>query len=280
MKIDAHQHFWRYDGRQYPWIPKDSPLHRDWLPADWREEASKAGMDRSIAVQARQTLEETRWLLQLADEAPTIAGVVGWIDLCSEKAGDQLAEFSAHQKLVGVRHVVQDEPDDGFMLRPDFLRGIARLKEFSLTYDILIFPRQLPSAIELVRRFPGQPFVLDHMAKPCIKAGTLSPWQEQIRELAHAPNLFCKLSGMVTEARWGTWQKADFRPYLDTVFDAFGEDRLLFGSDWPVCLLSASYGQVLDLVVDYLKAFSETTRRKIMGENAARSYGLTEVAGG
>ncbi len=272
MNFDAHQHFWRYDEREYPWIPKRSPLHRDWLPADWRAEGSQAGMDGSIAVQARQSLEESRWLLQLADEEPAIKGVVGWLDLRSEQVGEQLAEFSRHPKFVGVRHVVQDEPDVGFMLQPGFLRGIARLKEFNLAYDILVFPKQLPAAIELVKRFPGQRFVLDHIGKPAIKAGALSPWREQICELAKAPNLSCKVSGMVTEAKLGAWQKTDFRPYLDTVFAAFGEDRLLFGSDWPVCLLSGSYAQVLELVLDYLRPFSETARRKILGENAAKFY--------
>jgi len=274
MKIDSHQHFWNYDEKQYPWIPKNSPLHRDWLPEDWQKEGAKAGLDGSIAVQARQTLEESRWLLRLADQHPTIKGVVGWVYLRSEKVGNQLAEFSRHPKFIGVRHVVQDEPDDQFMLRPEFLRGISRLADFKLSYDILIFPKQLPAAIELARRFPAQPFVLDHLAKPLIRDGSLSPWQEQIRELAQSPNVSCKISGMVTEARLGAWRNEDFRPYLDVVFDAFGEDRLLFGSDWPVCLLSASYAQVFGIVRDYLKPLPETARAKILGNNAARVYGL------
>ena len=199
MKIDSHQHFWSYDEKQYPWIPKGSPLHRDWLPADWVKEASKVGLDGSIAVQARQTLDESRWLLNLADHFPSIKGVVGWVDLRSERVGEQLTEFSRHPKFVAVRHVVQDESDDQFMVRPEFLRGVALLKEFKLAYDILIFPKQLPAAIELAKRFPDQPFVLDHIAKPLIKHGTISPWREQIRELAKAPNVLCKASGMVTE---------------------------------------------------------------------------------
>ena len=272
MIIDSHQHFWKYDARQYPWIPKGSPLQRDWLPADWQEEAQHVGVGGSIAVQARQTLEESRWLLQLADENPDIKGVVGWVDLRSENVGAQLAEFSRHPKFVGVRHVVQDEPDDDFMLRPDFLRGIGMLNEFKLTYDILIFPKQLPAAIELVHRFPNQPFVLDHIAKPFIKDGILSPWQERIRELAKAPNLVCKLSGMVTEAKPKAWSRDDFRPYLDVIFAAFGEDRLLFGSDWPVCLLSGAYEQVFNLLDDYLKQFSQKSRAKILGENAEKFY--------
>src|SRR5439155_5913493 len=260
MILDSHQHFWKYDEKQYPWIPKNSPLHRDWLPPDWVKEASKVGVEGSIAVQARQTVEESLWLLQLADEYPTIKGVVGWVDLRSERLSEQLTAFSRHPKLVGVRHVVQDEPDDNFMLRAEFLRGIARLKEFGLAYDLLIFPKQLPAAIELARRFADQPFVLDHIAKPFIKDGTLSPWQEQIRELANAPNVFCKLSGLVTEAKLGAWTKQEFRPYLGMVFDAFGEDRLMFGSDWPVCLLSGTYAQVFGLVDEYLNQFSKSTR--------------------
>lgn len=274
MIIDSHQHFWRYDEKQYPWIPKHSPLHHDWLPPDWRKQAGGAGVAGSIAVQARQTLEESRWLLQLADEHPAIKGVVGWVDLRSDGVEKQLGEFSRHPGFVGVRHVVQDEPDDRFMLRPEFLRGLALLKEFKLAYDILIFPQQLPAAIQLVKRFPAQPFVLDHIAKPFIRDGALSPWREQICELAKAPNLCCKVSGLVTEAKPGHWQPEDFRPYLDVVFAAFGEDRLLFGSDWPVCLLAGSYAQVFNLVADYLKQFPEHARAKVLGGNAAKFYRL------
>ena len=270
MILDAHQHFWSYDEKQYPWIPKGSPLHR--------KEASATGVGASIAVQARQTVEESRWLLQLADQFPTIKGVVGWVDLRSEKIGAQLEECSRHPKFVGVRHVVQDEPDPEFMLRPDFLRGIGMLEDFKLSYDILIFPKQLPGTIELVKRFPGQPVVLDHIAKPNIKDGILSPWREQIRELAKAPNLACKISGMVTEARHHAWKNADFRPYLDVIFEAFGEDRLMFGSDWPVCLLAGSYAEVLDVLQEYLKPFSEAARAKILGLNAVRIYNCSPEA--
>ncbi len=274
MIIDSHQHFWNYDEPQYPWIPKGSPLHRDWLPLDWQQAAEKVGVHGSVAVQARQTIEETRWLLALAEKFLSVRGVVGWLDLRSPEIEAQLTEFSQHPKFVGVRHVVQDEPDDNFMLRSDFVNGIARLKQFGLTYDILIFPKQLPAAIELVRRFPSQPFVLDHIAKPSIKDGVLSPWREQIRELAKAPNLFCKVSGLVTEAKFRAWANEDFRPYLDVVFDAFGEARLMFGSDWPVCLLSASYEEVFRIIDNYLQKFSGEARSKIFEENAAKFYGL------
>ncbi len=272
MKIDSHQHFWRYDAEQYPWIPKGSPLHRDWLPDDLAPLLAKTGLDGCIAVQARQTLEESRWLLTLADHSPIIKGVVGWVDLQSDTVESELTELSRHPKFVGVRHVVQDEPDVNFMLRPNFLCGIRRLKAFNLTYDILIFPKQLPAAIELVNRFPEQPFVLDHIAKPLIKSGVLSLWREQIRELAKAPNVCCKVSGMVTEADHSNWRPGDFKPYLDIVFSAFGEDRLMYGSDWPVSLLAGSYEQVFRLVDDHTRQMSAPGREQFFGGNAARSY--------
>ncbi len=272
MKLDSHQHFWSYDAAQYPWIPKGSPLHRDWLPPDLAPLLAAAGLDGCIAVQARQTVEESRWLLTLADHAPVIKGVVGWADLRSPKVGDELAELAQHPSFVGVRHVVQDEPEDDFMLGADFLRGIGMLRAHRLTYDILIQPRQLPSAIAIARRFPDQRFVLDHIAKPPIKAGTLSPWREQIRELAQSPNVLCKVSGMVTEADMKAWQTADIRPYLDVVFAAFGEDRLMFGSDWPVCLLAADYARVFALVRDYIAPLSAEAQAKVLGGNAERFY--------
>lgn len=270
--MDSHQHFWRYDAAQYPWIPPGSPLQRDWLPHDLAPLLSAAGLDGSIAVQARQTLAESRWLLELADKSPIIHGVVGWVDLRSERVEEQFAELSRHPKFVGVRHVVQDEPDVNFMLGEEFLRGIALLRRYGLTYDILIFPRQLPAAIELVRRFPQQPFVLDHLAKPAIRDGTLSPWQEQMRELAQAPNVVCKISGMVTEARRDGWKADDFTPYLDAVFDAFGARRLMFGSDWPVCLLAGSYAQVFAIVADYIARLSADEKQAVLDETARAFY--------
>ncbi|MBI3878164.1 MAG: amidohydrolase family protein, partial [Verrucomicrobia bacterium] len=222
MKLDSHQHFWIYDAAQYPWMKPEWPIRRDFLPPDWQREAAKCGVDGSIAVQARQSLEESRWLLELADRHPIIKGVVGWVDLRADNVEEQLAELARHPKFVGVRHVVQDEPDDDFMLRPDFQRGIGRLKQFKLAYDILIFPKQLPAAIKLAAKFSEQRFVLDHIAKPLIRDGTLEPWAAQIRELTKSPNVWCKVSGMVTEAKWHAWKPADFRSYLDVVFEAFG----------------------------------------------------------
>ncbi len=272
MKLDSHQHFWRYDAVQYPWIPPGSPLHRDWLPEDLAPLLDAAGLDGCIAVQARQTIEESRWLLELADTSPIIKGVVGWVDLRSERVEEQLAELSPHPKFVGVRHVVQDEPDENFMLGDAFLRGISLLHRHGLTFDILIFPQQLPAAIELVRRFPEQPFVLDHIAKPQIKDGTISPWRERIRELAQHRNVTCKVSGMITEANHATWSAEEFAPYLDTVFEAFGAGRLMFGSDWPVCLLAGSYAEAFQLVSEFLSRFSSTERAAVLGATASAFY--------
>lgn len=272
MKIDSHQHFWSYDAREYPWIPKGTPLHRDWLPKDLEPLLAKAGMDGCVVVQARQTAGESHWLLTLADHSPIIKGVVGWVDLQSATVETVLAELRKHPKFVGVRHVVQDEPDADFMLRPNFLRGIGKLASFKLTYDILIYPKQLPAAITLARQYPEQPFVLDHMAKPFIKDGGLSPWREQIRELAASSNVWCKVSGMITEANHTMWKPGDFKPYLDVVFEVFGENRLMYGSDWPVCLLAGSYERMFELVDTYTRQLSASAREKFFGGNATRFY--------
>lgn len=274
MRLDSHQHFWKYSATDYPWIPAGSALQRDWLPADLGALQTPLAFEGSIAVQAHQSVAEARWLLELAARNPRIRGVVGWVDLRSERVAESLAELSANPRFVGVRHVVQDEPDDLFLVRPEFVRGISQLRQFGLTYDLLIFPKQLPAAIQLVRQFPDQPFVLDHIAKPDIKAGTLSPWREQIRELAAFPNVWCKVSGMVTEADHRLWQPEDFIPFLEVVFEAFGPDRLMFGSDWPVCLLAAGYEQVFSLVRDFaLKAAPDAgAQEAIFGGNAERFY--------
>jgi L-fuconolactonase len=274
MKIDAHQHFWAYDAAQYPWIPPGSPLHRNWLPGDLRPLLEAHGISGCVAVQARQSIEESRWLLRLADEAEIIKGVVGWVDLRSSSVEAKLAELTQHPKFVGVRHVVQDEPDDRFLLQAEFVRGLEKLAAYDLAYDLLIYPRQLPAAIELVQRLPAQRFVLDHIAKPPIAATTLEPWRTQIRELALSSNVMCKVSGFITEADHRAWKAADFAPYLDTVFEAFGEDRLLFGSDWPVCLFAASYAQVCEVMSDYAGALAPEAQAKLWGGNAARFYRL------
>ncbi len=277
MRIDSHQHFWIYDSEQYPWMTDElSVIRSDHLPEDLKVEIDRLGIDGSVAVQARQSLDESRWLLDLADRSDVVKGVVGWVDLRSDSVEDQLSEFASHPKFVGVRHVVQDEPDEKFMLLPEFIRGISKLNSFNLRYDILVFPKQLPAAIELVKQFPDQPFVLDHIAKPLVKDGGISPWNNQIRELAGFENLTCKVSGLITEANWSSWELSDFSPYLDIVFESFGIDRLMFGSDWPVCKLAGSYGQVYGLVEEYIGQFSANEKEKFFGGVASEFYGLKD----
>jgi L-fuconolactonase len=276
MKIDSHQHFWQYDSGRHSWITDAmAVLKRDFLPPDLNRELQGSGVGASIAVQADQSEDETLFLLDLAKRYPAVAGVVGWVDLCADDVSKRLESFSRYAKLRGFRHVVQDEPDDRFMLRKSFVRGIAALREFEFTYDILVYPRQLPAAIELVAKFPEQPFVIDHIAKPPIKSGETATWASNMREIASAPNVFCKLSGMLTEADWVHWTQDNLRPYLDIVFEAFTLDRLMFGSDWPVCLLAGSYGQVKQVIETYVKNLSGAEKENIFGSNAARFYGLT-----
>ncbi|HNQ90802.1 MAG TPA: amidohydrolase family protein [Verrucomicrobiota bacterium] len=276
MNIDAHQHFWEYHPAHQTWMTTEMHvLRRDHLPAELRPLLKAVGFDGTIAVQARQVLEETEWLLQLADDHDFIRGVVGWVDLRSPGLDGQLERYARHPKLAGVRHVLHDEQDDRFMLRPEFRRGIARLGEFGLTYDLLVFPKHLPIAVDLVAEFPGQRFVVDHIAKPAIREGQVSPWREDLTRLAEFPNVFCKLSGMVTEAKWKQWQPEDFHRYLDIVIEAFGTGRVMVGSDWPVCTLSGGYAATLRIVVDYAQQFSAEVRDDILGGNCARFYHLS-----
>ena len=272
MLLDAHQHFWRYDSEQYPWIPPQSPLHRDWLPADLAALQRPLGMGGSVAVQARQSITESDWLLGLADADERIRAVVGWVDLRAPGVREDLARLAKHPKFAGVRHVVQDEPDDRFMLGSAFLEGIRQLEAHGLTYDLLIYPLQLPAAIEIVSRFPSQPFVLDHIAKPDVRAGSMEPWRQNIRELAKAPHVHCKVSGLITEGDHARWKPDDFRPYLDVIFEAFGPERLMWGSDWPVCLLAGSYEQTYRLVDEYAGFLTNAQRVAVFGGNCARFY--------
>jgi L-fuconolactonase len=275
MRLDAHQHFWKYSAREYAWINNEmGALKRDFLPQDLRPLLEANGFDGCISVQARQDLEETEWLLELAEQNDFIKGVVAWVDLRSPDLQAQLDQLAQHSKLVGVRHIVQAEPDDQFMLREDFRSGIAQLRERGLTYDLLLYPRHLPVAVKLVGQFPDQPFVLDHIAKPEIAAGLRAPWEQDLRELAKFDNVCCKVSGMVTEARWNAWKAADFRPYLDVVFEAFGPDRLMIGSDWPVCTVSASYEATMRIVKEYLAQLPADSQEKVLGKNCARFYGV------
>ena len=276
MRLDSHQHFWKYNAREYAWMTEPMvTLRRDYQPEHLKPLLDSAGFDGSIAVQARQTLEETERLLQLADAHPFIKGVVGWVDLRSPALRQQLEKLAVHPRLLGVRHVVQDEPDDQFMLRADFRRGIAQLREFDLTYDLLLFPRHLGAARKLVAEFPEQPFVLDHLGKPAIRDRQISLWRKDLSELAQFPNVTCKLSGLVTEAKWQAWEPADFRPYLDVALECFGTDRLMIGSDWPVCTLSGDYGATLRIITEYLERLPATARAAILGHNCARFYGIS-----
>jgi L-fuconolactonase len=275
MRIDAHQHFWMYSPQEYGWINSDmAVLKKDRLPDDLFILLESVGIGATVAVQARQTLAETSWLLELADQHDFIKGVVGWLDLCSLELRSQLSRFSAHPKFRGVRHVIQVEPGDRSLLRKGFLRGIGMLAEFGLTFDILIFPQHLTTACDLVARFPEQRFVLDHIAKPRIKDGLITQWAADVRRLAAFPNVFCKVSGMVTEADWQQWQQDDFRPYLEVVLETFGAQRTMFGSDWPVCILAGTYADVVEVVSPFVGQLPHTDQVAFWGETAQRFYGL------
>jgi L-fuconolactonase len=275
MHIDSHQHFWRYDAARDGWITDEmAVLKRDFLPDDLIPELKTNDVTGCVAVQADQSEQETTFLLELGNRFDEIKGVVGWVDLRSPELARRLEYFSQFEKLRGFRHVVQAEPDDRFMLREDFVAGVSSLLRLNFTYDILIYPKQLPAAIELAGKFPEQRFVIDHMAKPLIRSQMISPWEKQIRAIAANPNVYCKLSGMVTEADWRNWRESDFTRYLDVVFDAFGPDRLMFGSDWPVCLLAGGYQRVKELVANYIRDFPAEQQEKILGLNAINFYGL------
>jgi L-fuconolactonase len=275
LKIDAHVHFWRYEPSEYGWIDESmKALRRDFLPADAQVEMDRAGIDACVAVQARQSLEETRWLLDLADRHPFITGVVGWVDLQSDEVSAQIEQFSRHPKLVGLRHIVQSEPDDRFLLKSAFCRGISLLEDLDLAYDILIYPKHLAAAAEFVGRFKRQRFVIDHLAKPEVRSGEIREWEKGLRRLAEFPEVFCKLSGLVTEADWRHWTLQQLRPYLDVAFDCFGPHRLMVGSDWPVCTVASDYGGTMAVVGDYLHDRSDAEREAIFGGNAQRFWRL------
>jgi len=272
--IDSHQHFWIYRSEEYGWIDDSmAALRRDFLPGDLPQEMAAAGVQASIAVQARQTLEETRWLLELADRHPAIAAVVGWVDLQATDVEHELERVSQHRRLAGIRHIVQGEPE-GFLARPAFRRGIGALGRFDLTYDILVYARQLPEAVTFAAAFPNQRFVLDHLGKPDIRGGEHRTWLRHFGAIAALPNVCCKLSGLVTEADWHAWKPAQLRPYLDAALEAFGPSRLMIGSDWPVCLVAASYTQVIGLVVDALGEYSVDERELILSGTARDFFRL------
>jgi L-fuconolactonase len=273
MTIDAHQHFWKYNPTKHGWINEQmSTLQRDFMPEDLVEIYAKNGVDGCIAVQADQSEEETMFLLDLSEKHDFIQKVVGWVDLQSANITERLEHFSAYPKLAGFRHVVQDEPDPNFMLKDSFQHGIACLGKHNFTYDILVFPTQLEAAIQLVKKFPSQRFVIDHIAKPYIKKRKINDWSEQISNIAELENVLCKVSGMVTEADWNNWHLTDFMPYLDIVFKAFGTDRIMYGSDWPVCLLAGNYSNIKGLFEEYTQDLSLSEKTKIWGKNALDFY--------
>lgn len=275
MRVDAHQHFWTYSDEEFGWINDAmAVIRRDFLPGDLLPLLDQANVDATVAVQACQSLEETDWLLKLAGEHDWIAGVVGWVPLASPQAEEVLERLSANTKFKGVRHVLQGEADE-YMEREDFNLGLALLRRYSLTYDVLVLERQLPAAIKLVDRHPDQPFVLDHVAKPFIAAHELEPWQTHIRELARRPHVACKLSGMVTEADFKTWTMDDLRPYVETVLEEFGPKRLMFGSDWPVCTVASSYTHWVSCVHAFLGELSIDEQEMVLGRNAENFYKLS-----
>ena len=273
-RIDAHQHFWQYNSAQYGWIAENmNVIRRDFLPEHLASEMRLAGVDGSIAVQAAGA-GETEWLLGLAKDWDFILGVVGWVPLTDPLVGHEISRLARNPKLRGLRHVVQDEPDPNYILRDDFNAGVRKVSEAGLVYDILIFERHLSQAIQFVDKHPNQVFVLDHIAKPRIKDGLITPWRQNVRELAKRPNVYCKISGIVTEAEWGKWTPEQLLPYIETVIEAFGANRLMFGSDWPVCLLAATYKQWVELVENALASLSVSERQRIWGGTAREAYSL------
>ncbi len=275
LKIDSHQHFWKFDAVRHSWINEEmNAIQQDFMPADLGPLLEENGIDGCVLVQVDQTPDENDFQLQNAAQYDFTKGVVGWVDLQAKDIEDQLRQLKGYEKLKGFRHILQGEADRALMLKPAFLNGISKLRDFGFTYDILIFPDQLKYAAELVSKFPDQPFVLDHIAKPDIKNQKIEGWKQDIQELGKYDNVYCKASGMVTEADWKLWKAEDFTPYLDVVFDAFGAERVMYGSDWPVSLVAASYGQVKGLVKNYISKCSTNEQELFWGDNATKFYNL------
>lgn len=274
MRIDAHQHFWRFDPVRDDWITASmGVLQHNFLPDDLAPCLSAAGMDGCVAVQADQSAAETDFLLALAAEHPFIRGVVGWVDLRATDVTRELAEWSGNGRLKGFRHIAQSEPDD-FLVRDDVVRGIQTIGRHGYSYDLLIYPAQLSAAAQLAARCPNVRFILDHCAKPPVASGDRDAWDAGLRTLAKHDNVWCKISGLVTEARWSDWTPAELTPYMDVALEAFGADRLMFGSDWPVCLLAADYRRVVDSVAHWADGLSSTERARIFGGTAVAAYQL------
>lgn len=274
LRIDSHQHFWKFDPVRDSWITDDmNVIQRDFLPSDLAPILKENRIDGCVAVQADQSENETQFLIDLASTNDFVKGVVGWVDLRSELLDQRLQYFSKFKKLKGFRHIAQGEPL-GFLKGEEFSKGIRALTKFNFTYDILIYPHQIQDAIGLVTQHPDQKFVVDHLAKPVIREKEFTYWASQMKELASFKNVCCKISGMVTEAVWYQWTNDDFRPYLDFVMNHFGTARVMYGSDWPVCLVAASYEKQMNIIEEYLRSFSDSEKHKIMGENAIRFYNL------
>ncbi len=275
MIIDSHHHFWKYDPVEYDWIDeKMKKIRKDFLPGNLEEEIHKSGVNGVVTVQARQCIEETKWLLKMASENDYIKGVVGWLPIANDDFKCHLEQFASHEKLVAIRHVIQGESNENFILGEQFNKGISLLKEYDMVYDILIFERHLPQTIEFVKNHPNQVFVMDHIAKPLIAKNELLPWRENIHKLAQFNNVFCKMSGMITEADFTNWTENQLQPYFDTVIEAFGSDRLMFGSDWPVCLVGVEYKQWFELVKKQVSKLSTDEQNSILGKNAIKAYKL------
>lgn len=276
MRIDAHQHFWQYNPVDLSWIDESmTVIQEDFLPKDLAPLLELHDFDGCVLVQTEQTEESNAFLLKLAAENAFIKGIVGWTDLTGKNVKERLASYQEYTVLKGFRHILQGEKDRAYLLRDDFLTGIDALKEFNFTYDILIFPDQLSYTEEFVQQFPEQKFIIDHLSKPYIKKGEIAEWKAYMVKIAAFPNVYCKLSGMVTEGEWKGWKKDDFTPYLDVVVESFGTQRLVYGSDWPVCLVAASYEQQLHLIGDYFSSFTASERAAIFGGNAVQFYQLS-----
>ncbi|MDG2396655.1 MAG: amidohydrolase family protein [Flavobacteriaceae bacterium] len=274
MKIDSHHHFWKYNPIEYNWIDESmKSIKKDFLPKDLKPILDSNSINGSIAVQAHQSEEETLFLLKLAEKFNFIKGVIGWLDIKANDFEERLIFFKKNRHFKGLRHIVQDEKND-FLLNPEFQNGISKLSKFDLTYDLLIYPKQLYPAIELVKKFPNQTFILDHIAKPNISKKINQKWIDNIKSLSNYQNVYCKISGMVTETEDYKWKIDNFNPFLDIIVNSFGVDRLLFGSDWPVCLLAGKYKDILNIVTNYFKKYSERDQKKILGENAIKVYNI------
>lgn len=275
LRIDSHQHFWNYDLKKHVWMNDDMKiLKTDYLPHNLEPLLKQHNLDGCVAVQANQAEIENDFLLSLSNQNDFIKGVVGWIDLQADNVAERLEYYQNFSKMKGFRHIIQDEQDINFMLRPAFMKGVSMLKQFGFTYDILIFAAHLPNTLTFIKALPDQPFVIDHIAKPNIKMGEIEIWKKYMRKIASYKNIYCKISGMVTEADWKSWKKEDFIKYLDVVVEAFGTDRIMYGSDWPVCTLAASYDQQFTIIKEYFANFSHSEQESFFGTNASNFYHL------